>query len=286
MGTKIIKPKPITGEIIPSAEMPKVQEAIVKVEDLQTKIYELEQEIEVLVIDGPVARRRAGEIVTELKQTVKDCDAAIDPYNNILKRVRDFLKKKTDPVYDESDRLRKLLNPRMAEWDEREARATRAEQERVQKEAQAKLERETEEERRRDEAAAIERRKETVAQIRKDYADGLITKRESEKRLRAAGATEEADKAAASAKADEDKAAAAAAAKKITVAPNIPNVAGNVRRKNRKFKIVNASKVNIKYLKPDEVAIGTVVRETMKDKSDGEVIAEVGGIEIYYESTY
>lgn len=286
MGTKIVKAKPVKGEIIPSSAMPKVQEAIVKLEDLQLQVYDLETEIEELVIDTPEKRRRAGEIITALKQAEKDCDTTIDPYNEILKRVREFLKRKTDPVYDEATRLRKALNPRMAEWDDREARAARAEQERLQKEKQAQLEREAEEERQRNAAAAEARRKDAVAQIRKDYAAGVINKRESEKRLRAAGATEEADKAAAAAEAEEAVARAAEVAAKLKVAPAVPNVAGNVRRENRKFTVVDPAKVNAKYRKPDEVAIGICVRQTMKENTDAEVIAEVGGISISYERTY
>lgn len=65
-----------------------------------------------------------------------------------------------------------------------------------------------------------------------------------------------------------------------TVQSARPKVAGARARVNWKFRIVKAQKIPIKYLTPDGMAIGKMVRET-EDKKKAE--AECPGIEVWCE---
>jgi trichohyalin len=276
-------------EIIPTLEMPDFSTAVVKVESYQVRVRELEAEIRALkIVDGPT-RTRAGELVTELKGLENKTEVDLKPFKAQVKTVSDYINKKGNAVYDLSEDLRKnTLNPMMGAWDELEEKRAQAERDRVAREKEELLKREAEVQRQKDLAAAKERKQKRVAEIRADLQAKRITLRESEKLLREAGANEEADKAAAAAKEQEGKKAAAEAAAKVEVAPNVPSIQGNVRRKNPKFKVVNAQKVKLKYLKPDEVEIGKVVRGATyeSDEDVKRIEEEIGGIEIEFERTY
>jgi hypothetical protein len=286
-GKAVVKKEPT--EIIPSSDMPGFATAVVKVEGYQARVRELEVEVRALKVVDAQSRIRGGELVTELKGLENNCELELKPYNAIVKTVKDYILKKGNSVYDLSEDLRKnVLNPMLGAWDELEEKRAKAERDRVAREQQQALEREAEVQRQADLAAAKERRVKRVAEIRADLKAKKITLRESEKLLREAGATEEADKAQAALKEEEGKKAAAEAAAKIEVEPNIPPVHGNVRRKNPQFKVVNAQKVKLKYLMPDSVAIGRVVRgATYESDADVKTIEEeIGGIEIEFERTY
>jgi Fe-S cluster assembly scaffold protein SufB len=284
----IVKKLP-EGEVIPSTAMPKFEIALLKVQDHLARVQHLETEVRELKIVDQQSRIRGGELVAALKKEENDVEEILKPYKKVLKEVGDYIKKKGNSVYDLVEDLRKnVLNPRLGEWDQLEEKRAQAERDRVAREKQQALEREAEVQRQKDAAAAEERRKTRVEEIRADLRAKKITLRESEKLLREAGAIEEADKADAAVKEQEAKAKAAEIASRVDVAPNIPTQQGVVKRVNPKFRVVNPMQVKLKYLCPDEKAIGVVVRgATYETDADVKLIEDlIGGIEITFERTY
>jgi len=283
MGTRNGITRQSTTEIIPSSELPEFNKALVTLEDLEDQLVPLSDEARKIKIESGSDFARAGELMAKLKEADKATDATMLPYKAILKKVTDYIRTRSQRVTNKVEETKGVLVPKMAEWTRKEASAAAAEQERKQREEEARLKREAEEKRQKDEAAAKELRKERVNQIRQDLREKKITVRQSEKLLREAGALEEAAKAQISADEADAKAKAAEKASHLKVEPNIPTVAGVVKRKNWKFKITNPYKVNIRYMVPDEVAIGEVVRR-LKNKEQAE--AEIGGIEVWEEASF
>ena len=125
-------------------------------------------------------------------------------------------------------------------------------------------------------AAGTKRAK--VVEIREDLRLGKIGKREAEKRLKAAGADEEAAKCAAAAAADEAKAKPTPAVK---VESNIPKVAGIKGRTNWQATSIDEEVLVAAFLKEpgrlrpyiqaNEKAIGELVR-SVKDKARAEAL--------------
>lgn len=219
-------------EIIPSSELPRFAEAVVYVEGLAVQLEEIRHRVANIKVRDREEFRTAGELVAELKKIDKQCEQSLQPYKDILKEVSDYIKKKGNAVYDEVEQLRKLMNTSMGDFTRKEEADRKAEEAREQAALQLKLQQEAEAKRIADQKAAAERRAIRVKEIRAQFGRGEITKRQSEKLLREAGATEEADKAAASAAADEAKVQAAEKAKELVVESNVPNVAGVQKRTN------------------------------------------------------
>jgi hypothetical protein len=170
------------------------------------------------------------------------------PYDKIIKRVKDFIQTRKLRVKNRVTELTGMLTPKMAEWDRAEERAAQAERDRVAREQKQALERQAEQKRLADEKAAKELREKRVAEIRTDLKAGRITKRQAEKLLTEAGALEESLKAKAAADEEESKEQAAKTAAEVQVLPNIPAVAGNVKRKNYKAKCTDEDKFLLAFI--------------------------------------
>jgi hypothetical protein len=170
-----------------------------------------------------------------------------------------------------------------------EKRLAEAEQRRINEENQREQKRKAEEQKRADEKAAADKKRAAVAEIRELLQRGKIGKREAEKRLRAAGAEEEAAKCAAAAAADEAKAAPAPAVK---VEANIPKVAGIKGRTNWRATSIDEHVLVAAFLKEpgrlrpyiqaNEKTIGEFVR-SVKDKAKAE--AAIPGIVVESEES-
>lgn len=270
-------------EVIPSSELPQFEQALGTMSDLETALEPVAVRARSIAVIDAVSFTEAGSLIAQAKAAQKTGDATMATYDAILKRVKDYVQTRKLRVKNKAEEIRAILEGKMGEYTRSEERAAQAERDRIAREQRQKLEREAEEKRRADEAAAKELRERRVTEIRQDLADKKITKRQAEKFLREAGAMEEALKAQAAADADEAKENAAKIADKVKVEPNVPTVAGVVKRVNWKFRIVNPNAVKLQYLCPDEVKIGARVRE-LKDPKRAE--AEIGGIEVFEERTF
>jgi hypothetical protein len=276
-------------EIIPSTEMPQFNEALAKMDSLELELEPLSKEARELKITDKPSRERAGVLNAQFKAMDKTTEATMGRYDLIVDRVRDFIKTRKLRVKNRTQEGKEILRVKMGDWDRAEEAATKAEEDRKNRELQANLDRQAEEKRQADEKAAKELKDRRVAEIRQDLKDKKITKRQAEKLLREAGAMEESLLAKAAADQEEAKTQSAKVVETVKVETNVPVVPGNVRRKNWRFRVVNAQQVKMRYLCPDEVKIGAEVRKLTKDSTDQDKAAiemEVGGIEIYDDRTY
>lgn len=185
-------------------------------------------------------------------------------------------------------------------------KAYNAEQQRIADEARRKAEAEARRQREEAERKAREAREKAEAEARQQRQAAERQRQEEERarreaeELRAKGAREEAeakekqarDAAAAATKAEskaekietraEAKVEQLTAHAESIVAPVVlaekPKVAGSARRTVWKWRVVDASKVDRKFLQLDETKIGQTVRAMKKDAAD-----VVGGIEVYDE---
>jgi hypothetical protein len=162
-------------------------------------------------------------------------------------------------------------------WEEDERRKAEAEQRRLQEEARVAAQKKAQEEQKERERLAAEERKRREKEIEEQRKAGEIKSREATRLAKEAKEAEERERA----RAASDAKFAAADVPIIEVKPNIAAVAGTASRRNWKFRIVDATKLPRKYLMPDDVEIGRMVRDT-KDKTLAEAEAN-GALEVWSE---
>lgn len=248
--------------------------ALTKLEDQEDRLATLKVEALAIQVTDAVSFAKADEILSKIKNEAASAEDTMDPFRTMLNRAKEFVLQRQRRVTNAAEEIRGALNAKMVDYSARVERERKAEEERQQKLKQAELEREAEKKRLADEATATELRKRRVAEIKADLKAKKITLRESKKLLEEAGAAEEAAKVQAKLDEEDNKAKAAEDAKKTTVESEVPRDG----RTNRTFKVVRPQEVKLKYLKPDMVAIGEVVRN--RKLTIEQVIAEVGGIEV------
>ena len=215
-------------EIIPSLDMPGFGTALVTGDQIEQRIIGLAKLADSLEIVGEPSRTQAGQLTKQLKDEAKQAEATLSPYLIIVDRVRNFIRDRKTRAVNIATNARESLADKMAAYDRAEEQRAAAEAQRKQKEVDEQNRRLAEEKRKADAAAAEAMRKDAIADAKADFASGRIGKREYAKRLKEAGAAAEAAKAQAEAEAED----AAKNPPKVTVAANIPKVAGNVRRVN------------------------------------------------------
>lgn len=219
-------------EMIPSSQLPGFRESVATMNKYVADLAPIFDEAQKLKITDRVTRERAGELIAQIKKIDKDGDEEMKPHKKILKSVTDYIQTHCRRVANRAEEIRGILTGKMAEWDRAEEKAAQAERDRIAREKHAELDRAAEVKRQEDEKAAKELRERRVAEIRADLKAGKIGKREAEKRLKEAGAMEEALKAKAAADEEDAKLKTAAEPPKVEVKTNIPQVTGNVRRIN------------------------------------------------------
>ena len=261
-------------------------EALETVEDLQVKVAKLEKQVLAISVFDKPSYDKAAALLLQLKELDKQCETTVRPFTSVLERMKKYIWSYSNPVFDKVDELKKILNPRMGAWVELEEKRAAAERDRVARETQAALEREAELVRQKDEQLAKELRKKRVAEIKADLKDKKITSRMAQQLLTQAGDAEEAAIAKAAADEEDNKKKAEEKAKRIEVEPNIGTTAGISKRKYYQFTVTNPQKVAIKFLCPDEVRIGQVVRCCENDDEARLLEKEIGGIEISLKRTF
>jgi hypothetical protein len=241
--TALTKPL-VEVEILNPSQLPTLREDLATMEKYRTDLDPIYNEAMAMqkaggIKDGP-KRIRAGELIAAFKKIVKDAENKIEPHKTQINRFKEeYIMVPERKVVNRGEEIRALLTSMMGDWDRAEEAKRKADQDRQKKELQARLDREAEEKRQADEEQAKELRKARVAEIRADLRAGKITKRQAEKQLRAAGATEEAAKAQASAEEDEAKEKSKLVAETVKVKSNVPIVSGNTRRINYSAKCTN-----------------------------------------------
>jgi len=269
---EIIKVK--DGSTVEIIQAKPFNQALAKLEDQEDRLEQLKVEVMAIKVIDKASFDKADALLKQIKGESGSAEDTMDPFRTMLNKAKDFVLTRQRRVTNAAESLRGVLNGKMVEYSARVERERQAEEERQRKLKQAELEREAEKKRVADEQLAKELKERRVSEIREDLRNGKITKRQAEKFLREAGALEEAAKAQAAADAEDLKNKAPEAAKSTKVQSEVPRGG----RTNRTFKVVRPQEVKLKYLKPDDVAIGEVVRD--RSLTIAQVIAEVGGIEV------
>jgi hypothetical protein len=279
-------------ELIPSSQMPGFNESIATMQKYVADLTPIFNEAQKLNVTDRASRERAGELIAQIKRIDKDGEEEMKPHKKVIKSVTDFIQTHCRRVSNRAEEIRGILTKKMADWDRAEERAAAAERDRIAREKQAELDRLAEQKRQDDEKAAKELKDRRIREINADFKAGKIGAREKARLLKEAGAKEEALLAQAAADEAEAKTDAKMQAATTEVRTNIPSISGNVRRKNWKFRVVNAQGVKLDYLCPDEIKIGSTVRDAMrkldevKPEDIKRVQEQIGGIEIFEERTY
>jgi hypothetical protein len=221
-----------TAEVVPSSDLPKFAEALTLLDGFEITIDPIAKEARDMKITDRASRERAGVLIAAIKKIDGDGEDTMAPYSKIVNRVRDFINQRKKRVANRVEEVRSILTPKMSAWDRAEEAAAKAEQDRIQREKQAELDRAAEVKRQEDEKAAAELKRQRDAQIRADLAAKEITSREAEKLRKESEKQREELKAKARAEEEEAKKKAAEVASRIEVHPDKPMIAGNVRRVN------------------------------------------------------
>jgi hypothetical protein len=243
-------------ELIPSSQMPGFNESIATMNkyaaDLDALMPEARKITEALRkndLTDRATRLRAGELVNELKRFDKDGEEEMKPHKKVIKSVTDYIQAHVRKVTNRVEEMYKPLTAAMGEWDRAEIKAAEDEKERQRRIKQAELDRAAEVKRREDEKVAAELREKRVKEIRADLKAGKIGKREAARLLKEAGAMEESLKAQAAADEDEKKRDNKMEAATVDVKPNIPSIAGNVKRVNYSAECTDADGFLSEYVR-------------------------------------
>jgi hypothetical protein len=191
--------------------------------------------------------------VTDQRSLVESGNAKIS-LESYVKAVKGHFDQELGPLEERVKRIKNqrenLLTPakmalnvlveRQRTWMAEEKRRADAEAERKRQELQRQQQQKADEDRRAAEREAANKKREAVAKIETDLAAGLIGKREAAKRLKEAGAEEEAAKATAAAVAEEEK---NKPAPEVRVVPSIPVVAGVKNQTFHFAEVLDAAKI-------------------------------------------
>ena len=246
-----------------------------------------QQEIAVITDKVSILRQEAAEIVVvnqddytvalrfvkNLRAYKKDVGFKLDPGIHSAKEHLSFLREEKAKHIRPIDEIDKAVSARAGLWREQERKAAEAEEKRVNEERRRVAAEEAERVRIADERAAEDRRKQREKEIKQAQKSGELGKRDANRLAKEAAEQAERDKEQARRDAE-----AAAQVKDVKVKPSIPKMSGIMGRTNWKFRIVDPRLVPRKFLKPDEVAIGGMVRNK-KDKTKAET--ECPGIEVW-----
>ena len=265
MATPQVPSTPVSAEIVRST---------------QSNIDALRDRVMAIVVKTPTDYVAVCNLVVEGRGFIKKWEQVFAATIQSARSHLDTVKNELKGHVLEAEAVVDIAAKKAEAYRVEEKRLADAEAKRINEENARQAQIKADQEKRESERLAAEKKRATIAQVNQDLKDGKIGKREAAKRLKEAGAEEEAAVQAAAATAEEAKAAPAPAA--VKVEPNIPKVAGIKGRTNWKFTIVDASKIPHNYCKPDEVLIGDTVRR-IKDKAKAE--AAIPGIEVTSEES-
>lgn len=244
-----------------------------EVKKIDNALVSLRGRAESLVVHTADDYSLACQVALDGRNYIKRVGFELDPGISKAKETLDHLKNQKDKYVNPAKQIVEIAAQKAEAWKAEERRKAAAEEERINAERRREAARIAEEQRKRDEAAALEARKQREREIEEARKAGEINRREADKLAKQA----EQDRLAAKELARKQEAEANANVQSVRVAPAVPKVAGIKARVNWKFRIVNENRLPREYMMPDEVKIGSVVRN---QKRAGEVIP---GVEAYSE---
>ena len=243
-------------EIIPSSQLPGFRESVATITKYTQDLVPIQDEAKKLALtlkkcdlSDRATRQRAGEIIAAIKRIDADGEEEMKPHKKVINTVREYILTQCRRVANRVEEIRGPLSAAMADWDRAEERAAQAERDRIAREKQAELDRQAEIKRQEDEKAAADLRFKRVQEIRRDLKDNKITKRQAEKLFKEAGAVEDWLKAKAASDEEDAKRDNQMEAATVEVKPNVPTVAGNVRRVNYSAECVDVDGFLSEYVR-------------------------------------
>lgn len=240
---------------------------------LEVGLVSLRDRANALVVCDADSYRLAAEGEVEVKNYVKNVGFELDPGIAKAKDTLDHLKNQKAKFVDPANQILAVFKDKRTAYAAEEKRKADEEQRREQEAKRVEQQRVAAEERRAAEAQAEADRKKRQKEIEEARKSGEL--RAAEARKLAKQAEEDATRQRELAKQQESQ--TAAAVPEVKVKPMIPTVQGVRNQTFWKFRVVDPTRIPLLYTKPDEVAIGEMVRR-MKDKGKAE--AACPGIEV------
>lgn len=287
--------KVIDPEIIPKPELTGLLEALQYVATREAELAPLKADLENLQVVDDESYRVVGERVQKVREISKAAEDKLGPYKKRLNDAKTTILGWIAAAQEPADAIAKIGAEKQAAWNKKKREENEAEERRQQQKARDEQNRKAELQRQEDERIAKERRDARVKEIRADLAAGKYgdkktakAKREAQKQLELAGASEE----AALAKASADAAELAAKVPEVKLEEKKTTVAGQRARAPFVWKMVDITKIPRELLYPmpgddgtydvsDFPRITSMVKDE-KDKKKSEAKAG-GGILVWQD---
>lgn len=250
-----------------------MSESAIVVKEVEAGLALLRSRAQAIIVRNADEYTQACQVALDCRAYVKDVGFKLDPGINSAKTHLDFLRNEKSKYTEPAKQIAEIAAQKAEAWKAEERRKAQAEQDRINEENRVTAQRKADEERKAAETQARIERERREKELEEARKAGDINKREAN-RLAKQAAEDEARQREMAAK---QAAETAANVQEVKVAAAVPKVAGIKARVNWKFRIVDVKKIPRKYLMPDEVQIGSFVRN---NKQSGEVIP---GVEAYSE---
>jgi DNA repair exonuclease SbcCD ATPase subunit len=252
--------------------------ALLDTKKIESTLLTLQERAEAITVTDQDSYTAACKIVTDGRQEVKAIGFVYDPIIASAKSHLDDVKDQKSRWVNRITPIVSIVEQKAEQWKAEERRKAKAEEDRINEERRIETARIAAEERKVAEAKAEAERKEREKEIERQRKAGELKKKEADALAKKAAEDAERLKKLAA----EQEQVAKDSVQDVTVEANVPKVAGIRGRVNFKFEIVNASLLERRWLKPDEVAIGTEVRR-LKDKAQAE--RTIPGIRVWEEDS-
>ena len=216
------------AEIIPSVDQHSLSLALSELQDELSIVPEWADRALKLTVTNAEEYKAAGEFRAEVRSRKKIVRFKLDPFQEVAKRVTDFLKNKRYDAELAFEGIDATVTAKMNAQAERERIAAEAEQRRINQERLYRAEQEAKERRAEAERQAEADRKQRAKEIEEARKAGELNKRAAEKLRKEAEEKAKRDREAAA----KEEAEAKANFKEVSVKPNLPTVQGSRRHRN------------------------------------------------------
>ncbi len=215
-------------ELVPSVDQHSLSLALSELQDELSIVPEWADRALKLTVTNAEEYKAAGEFRAEVRSRKKIVRFKLDPFQEVAKRVTDFLKNKRYDAELAFEGIDATVTAKMDAQATRERQAAEAEQRRINEEKRLREEKEAAERRRQADIQAEADRKQRAKEIEEARKAGELKKRDAEKLLKEAYERAERDNKAAA----QEEAEAKANFKPVEVKPNLPTIAGSRRHRN------------------------------------------------------
>jgi hypothetical protein len=236
-----------------------------KLGTIEAQVFDLRRYVETHQVKDADSCREMKEKLVQLKALKKDAEVAAHPLKSLIKKASDYVQNHFLKASNAAETTIGMATGKIEPWEKAEERRTALEKKQAQDALDKQREEEAAAQRQKDAAEATNRKKARVAEINQMLKEKQITKRQSAKLLREAGAREEADLAMADADAEEH----VAATPTVEVESKKPKVSGIIGRKNYSAKCLDRRLFVKQFVK--NLIAGTVQQTVSVTREDDRV---------------